>query len=291
MDKYDINYDKSNDESYLIINTTNEKVESYQVKMIQSNNISLLLPLKLRHVDDEQYLYYQITSKINLMDYIKKEGLNYKLLYTIIDQLLQVIHQTSEFLLPKNSTIIDLRYIYIDQTENQCKFLYLPIIQNEMNVQNQLKVFIKEMFKMINKQDEETIKLLHQFKIAINENDFTTETFQNIKSDLLFQAVNEPLDNESKVTRDIKDEKEENYSMIKNSQGAIKKYITLAIIQLGILTSIIIGLSKFILVIQNTNLKLVILILLIWMVLGGEILVYKKFFALQEEYDKRDESY
>ena len=94
--------------------------------MITDNQIEGLLPCKERHVNGDVFLYYEITSKQNLLNLYEGRKLTMKQLKNIFIHLKMVQEKLSKFLLNERNLVLQPEYIYADAETEHLYFLYYP---------------------------------------------------------------------------------------------------------------------------------------------------------------------
>jgi len=76
LKKFEFNYESSATGSFLVVSTdAGENVLLYQVEMLASNPNKNILPLDIRQKDAKYNFYYNITSKLALSQYLKRNKL------------------------------------------------------------------------------------------------------------------------------------------------------------------------------------------------------------------------
>ena len=138
----DFSYERDDFASYLVLKVQDEgKLINYQLDMMINNRIPGLLPLDVRHKNNETYFYYNITSKITLLQFLKRTKIKKDQLIGILLQIIETMLAGMNFLLYNKCFIFQENYIYINPATCEIYLIYAPI-QVEADVNNVLRNFI-----------------------------------------------------------------------------------------------------------------------------------------------------
>jgi len=141
LKKFEFNYESSATGSFLVVSTdAGENVLLYQVEMLASNPNKNILPLDIRQKDAKYNFYYNITSKLALSQYLKRNKLKRNDFINIFKDITKTILSAKDYLLSDRSFILNEDYIFIDPNTMDVSLVYLPL-NIENNVNEQLKNF------------------------------------------------------------------------------------------------------------------------------------------------------
>lgn len=127
-ERFNFSYETDAASSYLVISLGHgEKIIDYQVEMIANNPTNFILPLSVRQKDDRINLYYDITSKQSLSQFLKRK----KLKRNEFIELLKNITRTflgckNYFLIDKNFFLAE-EYVYVNPVTLETSLAYLPV--------------------------------------------------------------------------------------------------------------------------------------------------------------------
>lgn len=131
-------YQNDMQRSYMVIKLLQEDaVEEYQVRMIQENPSVQLLPLHRKQIDDEIYIFYDITSKITLNQFLKRKKLKKHEFLSILKGLIKSLDICKQYLLQGGACLLQSDYIYVDPASFELSIAYLPI---ELNLDSSLGI-------------------------------------------------------------------------------------------------------------------------------------------------------
>lgn len=101
---------------------TEDLLVPLQLKMMQSNQIPNLLPLSVEEMDFKLRLFYDITSKRNLSDYIKSRPLSAHEFYQLFLNIIATMEQSKLYMLNEHHYILQESFIYIGKEPHELFF-------------------------------------------------------------------------------------------------------------------------------------------------------------------------
>ena len=115
-------YTRNRNHSYLWINSaSNQDVE----QMLVHNKIKGLLPVMISSEDGGTKYRYEITSLIPLTHWIKKKSVGIEEIRIVLNSIYHCSEAIEEFFLELESLVLIPEYIFIDEKDLQCYFLFL----------------------------------------------------------------------------------------------------------------------------------------------------------------------
>lgn len=172
-------YIKDMQGSYLVLEGIEGCTNLYQVKMLLNNNISGILEAEIRCIDEKDLFYYNITSKEKLLSAYEKQSLSYDLIKHLLLNLIEIIENSSEFLLSENDFVLEPEYIYMDQKSKKPCLCYYVGYQTSLN--EQLNNLIEYLMNKVDYKDEKAVLLVYSLYKEIKENN---ATFDKLKIEL-----------------------------------------------------------------------------------------------------------
>ena len=118
-----------------------EEIDTLTLGMITNNKISGFLPAIFTQVDDIRYVKYNISSKISA-DQIFAGTVMKKQLLGIFLGISEAMLAAEDYMIPLNSLVLDLKYIYVDVSTYKAKLVCVPSVR--MIEQDSLNVFLKK---------------------------------------------------------------------------------------------------------------------------------------------------
>jgi hypothetical protein len=127
-DKISIAYQRDDSKSYIIIKIKDqEALINYQIEMVTKNKIPGLLQVDMRVKDNNTYFYYNVTSKVPLIQFLKRRKITKNDLTNILMQITETMLAGGNFLLSNKCFVLKEDYIYINPATNEISLLYIPI--------------------------------------------------------------------------------------------------------------------------------------------------------------------
>jgi len=145
LNKLKKEYMYDGEKSYLVVSIpVQDEIKHYQLEMLERNNIEPLLPLTVQRFNEEQRLYYEITSKIPIERVFERRRINAGEFEYIVMQLARLPNELKDFLLDISFVVLDKSYIYCDPLTMKLYFLYIPVPIYD-NDPDRFRQFIKRM--------------------------------------------------------------------------------------------------------------------------------------------------
>jgi hypothetical protein len=143
--KLEFNYESNASGNFLVINVdSSECIHEYQIGILANNPNKHILPLDIRQKDEKHNLYYNITSKLSLSQYLKRNKINKNSFITIFSGITKTILNSKNYLFSENSFLLMEEYIYIYPNNLEIALVYLPFnVGEELNINSILKEFTK----------------------------------------------------------------------------------------------------------------------------------------------------
>lgn len=174
---------------YLVLRVEDKKVAEYQVKMIQNNSLPNVLIPHINICQDICTVHFQIDGKVSLFEYVKENGVSYKLLLNIVETLIDTISSANEFFLNESNFQLDGNLIFIDSETSKCFYVYVPFVEEAVNQTLLLRSLIDVIIKNIHKNDEKAISLIHKLRMVLEEGNFHVLTLKKVikyEEDMVF---------------------------------------------------------------------------------------------------------
>lgn len=104
--------------------------EDYQIHMLQENEITGLLGIAGHGLDDQTVYEYEISGKTSLNQRYSKKKINSKEMKKILEMIVRMTDELTEYLLPPSGLLLDPEYIYWEKGE--FFFCYVPGWEEEI---------------------------------------------------------------------------------------------------------------------------------------------------------------
>ncbi|MDD6035300.1 MAG: DUF6382 domain-containing protein [Lachnospiraceae bacterium] len=141
MDNLQLSYEMGGSGNYLSA-SLEEEVNTYQLKMIENNNISGILPIHSMRMNGMYKLQYDITGKSRLIDYLNKENCSGRRAVKVLYSFLYALVHAEEYLLTYKQFLLEKEYIYLNEND-EVSFVYLPLSTRAVTTPEHIQSFIK----------------------------------------------------------------------------------------------------------------------------------------------------
>ena len=121
----EIAYKRNIKQSFMVL-VADDIVTDYQIEMCTRNKIAGLLELETVVADGRLQFWYDITGKQSLEEYMKNHQMQEQQLVSLIEAVRDVAANLNGYLLEENHIQLEMRTIYIDNTNQQFYFCYFP---------------------------------------------------------------------------------------------------------------------------------------------------------------------
>jgi FOG: FHA domain len=129
----EVMYKRDMNHNYLVLEGEEDiGSESYQVRMLDTNQIPGLMKCSVRILDNVTYFYYEITSKQPLTRVYEITNIAYDGLVKIFMGLRKAIDGAKIFLLEVDYILLDPAYIYMDLESGEVVFCYYPTEKKQL---------------------------------------------------------------------------------------------------------------------------------------------------------------
>ncbi|MDF2473799.1 MAG: hypothetical protein K0R21_1581 [Anaerocolumna sp.] len=215
--------------NYMVIKGMEGHCNGYKVKILLNNDINGVLKAELRYIDQMDLFYYDITGKITLYVKYEKGPIHYDELKSLIDNILQIVAKSEEFLLSEDDFVIDPNYIYYEADSNTYELCYLPDYRQDFR--GQLESLFEFLMNKIDYKDEEAVVLIYALYKEVKEINCTYDKLtkmlqdkhkkksQRIKTDLFDEEEND----ENKMNAEDKKKSEDKKAEVDNKRGKLLK--------------------------------------------------------------------
>jgi len=154
--------------------------EDYQIVMLKENEISGILNMDVRYVDNQSQYYYDISGKTSFRTLHEKVNLSLDDMKRLVDALLQSIQTLKKYMLDSKCLLLDPEYIYC--TDDSYYFCYYPSCRQDIREEfhRLTEFFVRE----VNYKDTEGVHFAYTLhKATMEENYSIEEIMKNLISD------------------------------------------------------------------------------------------------------------
>ncbi len=151
-----IRYYREYSHNYLILDGDGIDLNSYQYKMVENNKIDGIIPFTVREMNGDVSLYYEIDSKLSLLNRYDKRKMTYDKLVSFLESVLKVSESLARFFLDESELIYNLECVFEELSSGKIFFIYYP--QNG----SEEALFGEELLKIVDMSDEKAAALTYR---------------------------------------------------------------------------------------------------------------------------------
>ena len=156
----EIKYQKDMSHNYLIIKgPKTQKSEGFQLRMMTENEIPGLLSAERRHINGEDFIYYEINSMQSLKTIFERRKIDKKAALLLLGCLRRVLRELRNYLLSEDGLILDPEYVFIDWEKEVVRFVYYPY-ESETEA-GQFKLLMDYLVRVMDHRDEQLIDAIY----------------------------------------------------------------------------------------------------------------------------------
>ncbi|SHK07606.1 DUF6382 domain-containing protein [Paramaledivibacter caminithermalis] len=184
-ERFNFDYENDSTASYLVLSIkSKEKILQYQIEMIANNPCPGILKFHARYKNNDRKLYYNITSKVRLSEFLQRKELSKNEFIDILTSITKTIIDSGEYFLYDRSFLINEEYIYINPSTLDIGIMYIPI-DFDIDVNDNFKSFLVNLIISLAKIDENSIGNYMQKILNYLKNDpFNIAHFNGLLMDL-----------------------------------------------------------------------------------------------------------
>lgn len=200
----------------------------YQYCILSRGGIKGLLSCSLRYINGDAYLYYDITSKQNIMQLCKKRKLTREWVKDFFWNVQRVRMELERFLLGTDNIIWHPQHIYQDLENNIFAFLYMPYYEGDSGFAD----FLEFLVEKIDYEDSQLVDCVYKMYDKYENNGevyLQAHIFEDIK---MLDDWEEELsdDVESKIAEVIEtrlgwnesERKQESEELLENNEKGVR---------------------------------------------------------------------
>lgn len=140
--------------------------QRYQYCILSRGGIKGLLPCNLRYLDGKAYLYYDITSKQNVMQLFQKRNITREWVKDFLWSFRQIQVELDRFLLDERNVLWYPGQVYQDLENNIFSFLYIPYYERD----NGFREFLEFLAEHVDYQDEALVECVYKIYEGFEQN-------------------------------------------------------------------------------------------------------------------------
>lgn len=168
-----------------------KKDTRYQLKMIESGRIPKLLKCSLRKINQENFIYYDISSMMSLEDRYSSKGMGYEELMQLFSDMKSMIEGLSEHLLGNEGIVLDCKSVFCNLSSGEYQFMYYPDHGENVTAEE----FFESVLCITDHDDEKAVELIYSLCDKAQLSDV-------LLIDILTDMLKEPVEEEAPLVKE-----------------------------------------------------------------------------------------
>jgi len=175
--------------SYLVLELeSGSQLISHQAELISRNPSSAFAAFYIRRENETICIYYNITSKISLSQYLERKRLNRKELLDLLDGISRALLLHSSYLLDLPSFILQPDFVFINPATAEASLVYLPVYCSR-NSADMCRSFLKDLVvNSANAEDNAKDNYMQRILGYLKSELFNLNEFNRLIADLRYNA-------------------------------------------------------------------------------------------------------
>ncbi|MDO5551958.1 MAG: DUF6382 domain-containing protein, partial [Lachnospiraceae bacterium] len=155
-----VRYKREMRHNYLILEAQEPDAESFEIRMLTGNSIEGLLKFRMKQEEQNQYYYYEITSKQPLSRLLEFKAIRKEDLSRLIIGIGSALHHMEDFLLQESRVLLEPEHIYIEPETYQVWLCYIPGYQGDFPTA--MEKLLQYLLKKADHRDNDTVVLAYR---------------------------------------------------------------------------------------------------------------------------------
>lgn len=167
----EVMYRRDGEQNYMVWKAPEDlQGNEYQVRMLLVNEIPGLLRCRLRKINGEAYLYYEITSKQPLTRVFEHRAAGAEDIRALALSLRETLDGIARYLLPDDGMVLEPEFIYMDLETKEMRFCYLPFCREE--IRESFRGLAEYLLKSLNHEEEQAVLWGYQLYSKTSEENY-----------------------------------------------------------------------------------------------------------------------
>lgn len=125
---YELTHENQGSKTFLVYQLKkDEQLDTFTYGMLSNNKIKGVLPILLMQMNEEQYVKYDISSKVSLQQFLSGMVRKNDFLISIMS-VVSAILDAEEYMIQYESFLLDPNQIYVDVTTGEASIISMPLV-------------------------------------------------------------------------------------------------------------------------------------------------------------------
>lgn len=203
--KFEYSFSSDAANSYLVVEAGNENtLQKHQVEIICRNPNPLLVPFYTRRENGDISIFYNITSRVSLAQYLERKSPGREELMDIIRNIVRGLMLHCNYLLELSGFVLDSGFVFINPATAEVSILYIPV-STDRNSTEAFKSFIRDL--VVNHSDiDETTRDNYVQRILgyLKSEVFSLQDFGRLITELRHNGIDKAVVPETAALQEVK---------------------------------------------------------------------------------------
>lgn len=182
-----ISYRKNSGNSYAVIEGSGGGSEDlFFTKMVTSNSIPNLLPLKTEKLNGQTLFLYDITGKQALDKTFESRKMSFDVFLSFMNSLKELSNGFSELLLDTERIILKTDAVFMDHSSNDFRFCADPYGDNRF--QDDIRVFFDRLLTFIDYEDTRLVALVFSLSRLVRDDNLSLQDLFSINTGAISES-------------------------------------------------------------------------------------------------------
>ena len=176
---------------------------NYKIRMLESNRIQGLLPLRVQEENGKKKLYYDISSQICLNDVIAARSLSAADIRTMVYAISRILANAKEHLLSASDLVLAHGMVYVKTPKMEPSICCVPGYNGDFAAE--FSGFLRELLGAVDQRDKDAVVLTYSlYQASLNENYVMEDILTILRCDTLNAIQETTVQNvEKEVARKV----------------------------------------------------------------------------------------
>lgn len=177
----EVEYERRLNHNYMIFRNMEGFCEDYQIHMLTKQRMMNVLPVDLRYLNGRPELYYDISAKQKLSEWLKVKKVTFEMLRGILRSLKNAFEEGMDYLLEGSCFMLDAQYMFINVENYELSLCYYPL--NDMEVTYAGQEFLQYILEMLDYDDKRAVEEAYEiFRLCMRDG-FSIELLRKFVED------------------------------------------------------------------------------------------------------------
>ena len=164
-------YERSYNHNYMILKAKEREYAGFSERIVQENEIPVLLPCQFRVLEGNLFFYYEISGKRTVSQLFQKKKIGSTEMRRLLASLSMLQREVQGYLLDFRKCILLPEYLYSDFDIKRLHAVYYPDYEGEESLEEIGSFFIEH----VDYQEAEAVELAYSFQQRIMEENMNLE--------------------------------------------------------------------------------------------------------------------